>query len=539
MIAQAAGCNRRWLAAALVVLLAYGCQDVHGPGGDTDASGAPAAPRTPPEAATPLPALIVSNPASSAGTANSAMSLHGSATDGIVYVSLSPGSVPDGERVVIATRGTAANTEAVLRDGGFDPVAVTADVGDTLDVHLYLTGEPESVDYVSVVPERRTPVVVRVDPPEGRRDVPLNAVLLLVFSEPIDGRTLTPTSVSLSREGSPVAGALAFSDPAGLTVTFTPAELLSAGADYILLVSQGLVDIDGDALDGPTVIEFATIAGAAGGDPPLGSQLVFASETDRQIYTVGTDGTGRRRLTNAGRNSRPSWSPDGRRIAFARDGGGGSDIYVMDADGANVVRRTVDSRLWPQAACCVPGGLESVAWSPDGRWLAVSTEGLYDSDIWIIPADDDGSSPLHIATGARSPAWSPDGRRIAFVRTSGDDGYDALGIMNADGTDATLVTPALGGRYGVGWSPDGRHITASVCELGGCDVFVMALDGTDVRRLTGVGNASWGGSWSSDGRWLAITQWDTAHGPFVAYVAADGGITRAVADDAFAPSWRP
>jgi TolB protein len=157
---------------------------------------------------------------------------------------------------------------------------------------------------------------------------------------------------------------------------------------------------------------------------------VFASLSDRQIYTVNIDGSGRTRLTNSADNSRPVWSPDGQRIVFARQTSQSDipDIYLMNADGSNLVRRTVGA------------GYGSVAWSPDGQKLAVSTEGLYESSLWVIKVTDDGSAPVLIAADGRTPAWSPDGQKIAFIRVSGDDGYDALATVNADGTGTTQIT---------------------------------------------------------------------------------------------------
>jgi Tol biopolymer transport system component len=258
------------------------------------------------------------------------------------------------------------------------------------------------------------------------------------------------------------------------------------------------------------------------------THLVFGSFSDLQIYTVGLSGGGRTRLTSEGQNGRPVWSPDGRRIAFGRYDGGSDDLYVMDADGTNVARRTVGL------------GVRAATWSPDGRQLAVSSEGLYYSDIWIISAQDDGGAPIHLATDARSPAWSPDGKKIAYIHVSGDDGYDALDVMNADGTGATSLTPPWGGRYGPTWSPDGSHIASSLCDAGLCDLIVMKADGSDERRLTDVGTVSWGGAWSPDGRWIAVTLWLwPSVGPSVAVVPAEGGTPVTITDDGFAPSWGP
>ena len=553
-----------------------------------------------------LTAAIVSNPVTSVADAPGAagIALSRTATGGLVYVSLPPGSIPEAEQATISSPRSGGALTVTVVDGGFDPVAVEADAGDTLALDVRLTDADKPLRYAMVVPARVPPVVVRTDPPPKKRDVPLNATMLIVFSEPIDTATLTDSSVPLSRSGVPVAGILAFGDAAHLTLTFAPAEPLAAGGEYTLLVTPSVKDLDGEALEGPTSVAFTTAGGTievaattTGPDPdadgytvtmdgaPRGQlgrngaitlsdvspgsheirldgvepncavagndsrtvgvalgetttvtfdvacaavgRLVFGSLSDRQIYTITIDGAGRTLLTTEGRNERPVWSPNGRRIAFVRyDGGGRPDIYLMDADGGNVARRTTGS------------GFRSAAWSPDGRQLAVSTEGVYFSDIWVISADDQGSAPVHLAADARSPAWSPDGERIAYVHISGDDGYDAINVMNADGTGATPLTPPAGGRYGPTWSPDGSRIASSLCTAGVCDLIVMNADGSDARTLTDVGTASWGAAWSPDGRWIAVTLWPPS-GPRLAYVPAEGGTPVIITGDGFAPSWRP
>ncbi len=70
---------------------------------------------------------------------------------------------------------------------------------------------------------------------------------------------------------------------------------------------------------------------------PDGTQIAFSSRVEGtfDIYTMSADGSGSRRLTSTKEHdSHPTWSSDGRMIAFARDG----DIYVMDADGSGAHR---------------------------------------------------------------------------------------------------------------------------------------------------------------------------------------------------------
>lgn len=270
-------------------------------------------------------------------------------------------------------------------------------------------------------------------------------------------------------------------------------------------------------------------ADASSADAPAGNAgsntIVFAALSDRQIYTINVDGTARTRLTNTASNSWPVWSPDGAKIAFARKISGVNDIYIMNADGTNVVRRTFGA------------GYGSVAWSPDGQKLAVSTEGLYFSDMWVIKTTDDGSAPVHVASDARTPAWAPDGQKIAFVRISGDDAYDALALVNPDGTGTTLITAQNGGRYGLSWSPDGARLASSVCSAGVCNVYSLAPNGSNVTQLTTVGDASWGTSWSPDGQRIVVGRWSSA--PSLGHISAQCGAVTAITNDAFSPNWHP
>ncbi|MGD8866424.1 MAG: Ig-like domain-containing protein [Gemmatimonadales bacterium] len=253
--------RRPWPTAigTVVVLSASACNDVGGPSEEI----------IPPP---PSPAII-SNPVAGAAESASGVSLSGSSTAGVVYVSVPPGSFPDGEQATIRNRATGAEATAVMADGGFDPVAVAAIAGDTLDFRIELAtvddprsgessaGEGEVVTFFSIVPPRRPPIVVRTDPPPKKRDVPLNATMLVVFSEPIDAARLTASSVQLLLDGAPVAGTLEFGDAANLTATFTPADPLAADGEYTLLITDEIEDLDGEALEAPFSATFTTSSG--------------------------------------------------------------------------------------------------------------------------------------------------------------------------------------------------------------------------------------------------------------------------------------
>ena len=172
------------------------------------------------------------------------------------------------------------------------------------------------------------------------------------------------------------------------------------------------------------------------------AQIAFASDRDGnfEIYVMDADGKNQRRLTTNRRDDRyPSWSPDGKRIAFTssrvinvnvvgghppRVVGEPPQIYVMDADGKNQQRLTNnDFAEWEPS------------WSPDGKRIAFTSSGTMDTAGWhIYVVDADGKNLRKLDPnnqGGWYPSWSPDGKRIVFV--SHRAGNYEIYVMNADG----------------------------------------------------------------------------------------------------------
>ena len=551
----------------------------------------------------------------------------------IVYVSLPPGTIPGGTEAQLRVERTGEMVTAQLVDGGFDPVALAAAVGDTVAIDVQAEGTVLS--YRVPVPTPSRPVVVRTRPPRHKRDVALNASMLVVFSEPIDPATLTADAVQLRQGDAVVPGRLELIDAAHLTAQLVPAAPLRANTDYELVVTDRVRDLDGLALEATVTIPFTTgtstgpsggtlqvITGTSGSDPdpdgytlgmtrdgvsssatlpssgtatrgllPLATYTVtlagvasncavaggtarqvdlvplattaqttfdltcapipppgaetsgqLAFVRDGQIHVIDSDGTGLVRLTDGPDDGPPAWSPDGRRIAFVRDktldgqrASSGAELYLADADGSHIVLRAV--------------GFQSPAWSPDGGRLTVTQRDcIYYCEMFLLSVDEDGTPPVHVASQAAAPAWSPDGEKIAFVSLSGDDGYHALHVVNADGSGVEVVVPRdQVAIHHPTWSPDGRRIAFSECRpitqtAVACDIFTVNSDGTGLVQLTTAGNV-FGPAWSPDGTRIAFTVSRYSSGawePSVAYVAVDGGGGRIlIVSRGYYPAWRP
>jgi TolB protein len=261
--------------------------------------------------------------------------------------------------------------------------------------------------------------------------------------------------------------------------------------------------------------------------------IVF--QTDRNgnpdIYRMQADGSHLQQLTlSSAWDAFPSWSPDGQWIAFSsEERTGASDLYRMRPDGSDVHQLTADAARD-----------EYVSWSPDGRWIVFQVLRGNNADISLIRLD--GLWREAVVSGPDwdgVPAWSPDGQWIAFAsdRTGNYEVY----IVHRDGTGLTQLTTAIATDWKPTWSPDGQSIAFVSNRSGNVDIYRMRVDGSDVQQLTTDENWDDYPSWSPDGQWIAFSS-NRAGNRDIYRMRSDGSQQEQLTDNPTrddAPSWSP
>ena len=197
----------------------------------------------------------------------------------------------------------------------------------------------------------------------------------------------------------------------------------------------------------------------------------------------------------------------------------GLSVWTMNSDGSSPTRLTDDKTRGEKLPDFVPVYDSNPVWSPDGTKIAFISNRDYHFAVWVMNAD--GSNARLVTDkviDAAEPAWSPDGLKIAF--SGGARGSVAMNIpsiniyvVNVDGSELTQLTRDAGMNGSPAWSPDGKTIAFSSTRDSGVQwrIWLMNADGSNQRILpnpqntNGTGFLGGGAVWSHDGTKILFT----------------------------------
>lgn len=218
----------------------------------------------------------------------------------------------------------------------------------------------------------------------------------------------------------------------------------------------------------------------------------------------------------------PSWSPDGRRIAFHRTG----HVWVTDSDGTNEVE--LAEGRWP-------------TWSPDGARIAfASADGVsvMNADGTAVRSLLTRTSTVPAGWDVGKPSWSPDGALIVFEEpAANDEGFSLrISAMSADGTSRYLLAGESQYESDPSWSPDGSKVVYWSAVFG---IGIVARHGSSTQPVNKDQSASFSArpAWSPNGRAILFNGKPPATS--IMSISPDGGTARVLIDGGSDAAWSP
>jgi TolB protein len=250
------------------------------------------------------------------------------------------------------------------------------------------------------------------------------------------------------------------------------------------------------------------------------------------LYVCDADGENRLAIATSHEPlMSPSWSPDGKRLAFVGYTHGRSGIFIQDVDSYRLENNG-------QPIIAERGINGAPAWSPDGTKLALTLSYESNPDIYVM---DLATKSLHrITTDSAIDTeanWSPDGRTLAFISDRG--GLPQIYTASADGGPQTRLTYQGIRNEQPRYSPDGKTLALVDNDGSGYRIGLFDLQRKSLR-LVSTGPRDEGPNFAPNGQFVVYTT-QGAGGEELATVSVDGRVRQVLSDQGNVrePSWSP
>jgi TolB protein len=233
-----------------------------------------------------------------------------------------------------------------------------------------------------------------------------------------------------------------------------------------------------------------------------GAHLAYSTYAEERTLLLGDPAAGMRgRIPDT---AEFAVAPDGSEVVYASSRRGRFDLWSQPLQGRA-------PRGDPRRLTDLPGSFGRLAFSPDGRWLALQRVVGDLRDIWIMPAKGGPPERLHSDPVARSqPAWSPDGASLAYVSNL-DGKLQIWATPVAEGRPAGAarqITLDAAAKAVPAWSPRGDEIAYVGNVAGENEIWIVAVADGMTRRVT-------------KGAHVSCVRWDTKSGEL--YVSGTWG----------------
>jgi TolB protein len=232
---------------------------------------------------------------------------------------------------------------------------------------------------------------------------------------------------------------------------------------------------------------------------PDSSKILFSSDkiANRQLYVMNADGSNMIRITNEERGimgNSTAWYPDSRTVLYAAINDGGIDILETNCEGGSK-RRLND---YPVSE------MENFKWSPDGSKIAFIAE---QNNLFVMNTDGKNRKKLTNDNICHDFCWSPDSINIAFS-TSGIQSQDSSNIFISNsetGEPLKIIEPDGVTDSMFAWSPDGTKLAFVVSGKNWADIYSVYPNGSGLSQLTANNGYNSYPSWSANAKSIVFT----------------------------------